>query len=75
MKFTNGCWILKEGYQNFTPAEIYFTKEKGDNIVLCAPTHKINHRGDTLGGVNLTLEISAPQEDVIRVLVGSRGWI
>ena len=35
--------------------------------MLCAPTHKINHRGDTLGGINLTVEITTPMPEVIRV--------
>ena len=36
-------------------------------VTLCAPTHKINHRGDTLGGANLTIRIGSPMPDVIRV--------
>lgn len=36
-------------------------------MTLCAPTHHIGTRGDTLGGVNLTLEITTPMEGVIRV--------
>ena len=50
MKFSNGCWLQKEGCACFSPAEVYFTKIEKDKVVLCAPTHKINHRGDTLGG-------------------------
>ena len=53
MKFSNGCWLQKEGCACFSPAEVYFTKIEKDKVVLCAPTHKINHRGDTLGGINL----------------------
>ena len=51
----------------FSPAEVYFTKIEKDKVVLCAPTHKINHRGDTLGGINLTVEITTPMPEVIRV--------
>ncbi len=67
MKFSNGCWLQKEGTECLTPAEVYFTKIKENEVQLCAPTHKINHRGDTLGGANITVKISAPMPEVIRV--------
>lgn len=67
MKFSNGCWLQKEGCACFSPAEVSFTRIEQDKVVLCAPTHKINQRGDTLGGVNLTLEITTPMPEVIRV--------
>lgn len=67
MKFSNGCWLQKEGTACFAPAEVYNTRLEKNKVVLCAPTHKINHRGDTLGGVNLTIEITTPMPEVIRV--------
>ena len=36
-------------------------------MTICAPTSKITQRGDTLGGINLTIVISAPYEEVLRV--------
>ena len=67
MKITNGQWLFKEGFELFSPQEIYFEKVVGDKLVLTLPTKKITHRGDTLGGVVLTMEITAPAKDVIRV--------
>lgn len=67
MKFSNGCWLQKEGYACFSPAEVYFSRIEPDKVVICAPTHKIITRGDTLGGVNLTIEITTPMPDIIRV--------
>jgi alpha-D-xyloside xylohydrolase len=67
MKFSNGCWVQKEGTECFSPAEIYETRRTDNSITFCAPTHKINHRGDTLGGPNLTIKISAPAPEVLRV--------
>ena len=79
MKFSNGCWLHKEGTEVFSPAQVYFikndeqllVKETGHftckEIILCAPTHRISHRGDTLGGVNLSIRISSPFSDVLRV--------
>ena len=67
MKFSNGCWLQKEGCACFSPAEVYFSRIEQDKVVICAPTHKIVTRGDTLGGVNLTIEITTPMPDIIRV--------
>lgn len=67
MKFSNGCWLQKEGCSCFSPAEVYFTKIEKDQVTICAPTGKIAHRGDTLGGINLTIEITAPAKEVLRI--------
>ena len=67
MKFGNGCWLQKEGIECFSPKEAYFVKTTEQNVTICAPTSNINHRGDTLGGINLTVKISAPAPEVIRV--------
>ena len=67
MKFSNGCWLQKEGTECFTPAEVYFSKIEPNMVTICAPTYKIAHRGDTLGGINLTIKISAPQKEVLRI--------
>lgn len=67
MKFSNGCWLQKEGCGCFAPQEIYFTKIEKDKVTLCAPTYHVNHRGDTLGNINLTIVISAPYPEVLRV--------
>ncbi len=67
MKFSNGCWLQREGCECFTPAEVYFSKIEADAVTICAPTNKIGHRGDTLGGVNLTIRVTAPFPEVLRV--------
>lgn len=67
MKFSNGCWMQKEGCECFTPQQVYFVKKDRKKVVLCAPTGRISHRGDTLGGVNLTIEITSPAKEILRV--------
>ncbi len=67
MKFSNGCWLQKEGCACFSPAEVYFCEIEKDRVLLTAPTHAIRSRGDTLGGVNLTIEITTPLPEMIRV--------
>ena len=67
MKFGNGCWLQKEGVGCLSPAEVYFTTVEETRVVLFAPTSHIEKRGDTLGGVCLTVEITSPMPEVIRV--------
>ena len=67
MKFSNGCWLQKEGCECFSPAEVYFSKIEENMVSICAPTSKIVTRGDTLGGVNLTIQITAPALEVLRI--------
>ena len=67
MKFGNGCWLQKEGCECFAPQQVYFVKTEPRKVTLCAPTARINHRGDTLGGIVLTIEITSPMPEVIRV--------
>lgn len=67
MKFGNGCWLQKEGCECFAPQQVYFVKTQSNKVIICAPTTKIQHRGDTLGGINLTLEITSPMPEVLRV--------
>lgn len=67
MKFSNGCWLQKEGCGCFAPQEVYFTKIEDTKVTLCAPTIHITQRGDTLGCINLTLEITSPAPEIMRV--------
>lgn len=67
MKFNSGCWLFKEGTACFSPHEVYDAKISSTEVTLCTPTHPIIERGDTLGYINLTIRISSPAPDVLRV--------
>lgn len=67
MKFSNGYWLMKEGVGCFSPAHVYDTDVNERRVRLLCPTQRIRSRGDTLGGINLTLEVTAPLEGVLRV--------
>lgn len=67
MKFSNGCWLQNKGTECFTPQQVYNSKIEKGCVTLYTPTNRINHRGDTLGGVNLTIKITSPMPEVIRV--------
>src|SRR5471030_1773469 len=74
MKFSNGCWLDKQGYKVVSPQEIYSTKIEEDILTIYAPCNKINTRGDTLGGPVITYKISSPMENVIRVRAYHYMW-
>ena len=72
MKFSNGCWLNREGVECFSPAQIYFSDIRENEATLCVPTSRIWNRGCTLGGVVLTMKISTPWPDVFHVRVRPR---
>ncbi len=67
MKFINGAWLIEEGFEIYAPKEVFAEKLVNNTLMLTAPTQPINHKGDTLSGLNLTVEISTPYPEVIRV--------
>ncbi|MDL2300926.1 alpha-xylosidase [Lachnospiraceae bacterium OttesenSCG-928-D06] len=67
MKFSNGCWLQKEGCEVFSPQHIYESQITETEVRIVTPTSRIRHMGDTLGQVTLTLCITSPMENVIRV--------
>ena len=69
MKFHNGYWLLKEGYMTFSPTQVYEAKKDLHTLHIFAPTKQIEKKGDTLDGAALTLLISAPRPEIIRVQV------
>lgn len=67
MRFHNGCWVKEKGYELFSPKEVHFYNVNNNVLSICAPTIPIRTRGDVLEGINLTIEVSSPCPDVIRV--------
>ena len=67
MIFGNGCWLQREGCACLSPQEVYFEKIEDTKVTLCLPTSHVFNRGCTLGGVNLTMVITSPAADVLRV--------
>ncbi|HET6452746.1 MAG TPA: alpha-xylosidase [Spirochaetia bacterium] len=67
MKFTDGYWGLREGVRAFMPQEAREIREVDGGLTVFAPCRPIRHRGDTLNIAQLTLRLSSPMPDVIRV--------
>lgn len=69
MQYENGCWLLKKGYAAFWPTAAYEITDLNDRLKIYAPTQVVSGKGDTLGGINLTIEISTPFPEMFRVTV------
>ena len=67
MKFSDGFWRMRPGVTVWHPVEAYDVSESPDELTIYAPTRKIEHRGHTLGGPLVTIRLSSPLPDVIRV--------
>lgn len=67
MKFTDGKWLIREGYELSSPLEVRDYEIGEDSLTLYAPGKHIRHRGDTLDGPLFTITLSAPMNDVIKV--------
>ena len=67
MKFTDGNWLVREGYTIHFPKLVHEVEQSDGKATIYAPCKYINHRGDTLDGPLLTITISSPIENVFRV--------
>lgn len=67
MKFTDGNWLVREGYSIHFPKIVHEVAEETNSVTLYAPCKYINHRGDTLDGPLLTIKLTAPIENVVRI--------
>ena len=69
MKFTAGFWNLKDGMEGIFPAGVYETESDENSLEVFAPTRPVPVRGATLNNPVLSVHLSSPLPDVIRVCV------
>ena len=67
MKFTDGYWNIRAGYDPHYASGVYDLRVEPDALTALAPTRQIHHRGDTLNLPTLTVRLSSPMPNVIRV--------
>ena len=69
MKFTEGYWCTKKEITPLYATEFAASRREGDELILYAPGKHIAGRGDCLNLGMLTVRLSSPMEDVIKVSV------
>ena len=69
MKFTNGYWLMREEITPDYAVEYADSRIDGSDLYIYAPCKHISGRGDSLNTPMLTIKLSSPTEDVIKVSV------
>ncbi len=66
MKFLNGGWLVKDGFDVKYAANVYTANIEEKKLTLFCPFGvPIHHPGQTLDGGILTIEVTSPREDII----------
>jgi alpha-D-xyloside xylohydrolase len=69
MKFRDGYWLLRDGVRALHPAVVHRVTATGDRLTVLAPTTAPQDRSEMHDLAALTIELSSPTVDVIRVRV------
>jgi alpha-D-xyloside xylohydrolase len=69
MKFTDGQWLMRPGVVAHYAAQARSAASLGDKLVILAPVRPIKDRGETLLGPLLTITLSSPMPDIVRVRI------
>lgn len=69
MKFTDGYWCVKKEITPLYAAEYCDSRVNGDELTVYAPGRHISNRGDCLNLGMITIRLTSPMEDVIKVSV------
>lgn len=67
MKYSNGGWLFKDGYEVSFPAHVYTTRSTEETLILYAPFKYTSHKGMSLDGGMMTIEVTAPRPNIIGV--------
>jgi alpha-D-xyloside xylohydrolase len=67
MKFTAGYWEIRPGVTPIYPVQVHEVEATHDTLTVYGATKRIDHRGDTLNSPLLTVHLSSPLLNVIRV--------
>lgn len=69
MKFTDGYWLTRDGFDVVHPVHAFEAEKTDTGISVLAPTKKIDERSDGLNLPVITLDFSAPMNDVLVVKI------
>ncbi|GAA3340839.1 hypothetical protein GCM10020358_29890 [Amorphoplanes nipponensis] len=69
MKFTDGYWRKRDGLTVLHPVQLQDTAADARSLTAYASAKRVHGRGDTLDAPIITVTLSAPRPDVIRVSI------
>lgn len=67
MKYSDGGWLIKEDYEVKYAVHVYDMREQNGVLTFYMPYTYVAHKGVTLDGGLLTMEITTPHPDVIGI--------
>ena len=67
MKFTDGQWLVKEKHTFLHPVQVFDVDFDNEELVVYAFTKPALGRAQTLDQGSITIRLSSPQEDIIKV--------
>ena len=69
MKFTDGYWRKRDGLTVLHPVQLQDTTSDATSLTAYAAAKRVQGRGDTLDAPIITVSLSAPMPDVVRVSI------
>ncbi|MDO5747888.1 MAG: alpha-xylosidase [Actinomycetaceae bacterium] len=69
MKFSDGFWLHRPGWDVLTGREIQSMERDGDSLIVYVSTKHLPHRGAELDSTQLTVTLTAWSEGIIRVRI------
>jgi alpha-D-xyloside xylohydrolase len=69
VKFGDGYWRIREGFSAAFPVEVFDLSSAPGSLVVHAATRRLRRRNDLQQGPLVTVELSAPMEDVVGVKI------
>ncbi|ODV90243.1 glycoside hydrolase family 31 protein [Tortispora caseinolytica NRRL Y-17796] len=67
MKFTDGCWHTRAGVVIDWATEVFKGEARDDSLYAMSCSKPINFRGDTLNNPTLTMEVTSPADNTLRL--------
>jgi len=67
MKFSDGNWLMMKGVHASYATQAYDIETSPSSITIYATCSHIQNRGQTLGGPLVTVKLTSPADDIIRV--------
>lgn len=69
MKFTDGFWLIRKGYEPHYPAQAYYVVKKNGALKIFAPCKYVAGKGDTMNHSALTIKLSSPMPGIVHINV------
>ncbi|MFO7635552.1 MAG: alpha-xylosidase, partial [Caldilinea sp.] len=69
MKFTAGYWTIRPDVTPFFPVQVHDVETDPDGLTIYALTKRVTHRGDTLNHPLVTIRLTSPLPNIVRVQI------